>query len=103
MTEITQKRWAKLREQRSPHETIYELADDDYETELIGVSEDGRLHLLLAIDLAPPSLPPDLQSIQVRILEGEQIWIDISSRSHHEELLTLLANKVLYAIRTEGR
>ncbi|SPR95923.1 PD-(D/E)XK motif protein [Cupriavidus taiwanensis] len=103
MTEITQERWARLREQRRPHETIYELAADDYDTELIGVSDDGRLHLLLAIDLAPPSLPPDLQGIQVRILESEQVWIDISSRSHHEELLTLVANKVLYAIRTEGR
>lgn len=103
MTEITQGRWAKLREQRSPHETIYELAADDYENGLIGVSEDGRLHLLLAIDLAPPSLPPDLQSIQVRILEGEQIWMDVSAKSHHEELLTLIANKVLYAIHTEGR
>jgi len=103
MTEITQERWAKLREQRSPHETIYELAADDYENGLIGVSEDGRLHLLLTLDLAPPSLPPDLQSIQVRILEGEQIWMDVSAKSHHEELLTLIANKILYAIHTEGR
>ena len=103
MTEITRQRWARLREERPPYEAIYELADDDYETRLISVSEDGRLHLLLAIDLVPPSLPPDLQSIQVRILEGEQIWIDISASSHHEELLTLVANKVLYAIRTEGR
>lgn len=103
MTEITQERWAKLREQRPPHETIYELAADDYENGLIGVSEDGRLHLLLAIDLAPPSLPPDLQSIQVRILEGEQIWMDVSAKSHHEELLTLITNKVLYAIHTERR
>jgi len=103
MTEIVRQRWAKLREERPPHETIYELADDDCETRLIGVSEDGRLHLLLAVDLTPASLPPDLQSIQIRILEGEQIWIDISAGSHHEELLTLVANKVLYAICTEGR
>lgn len=103
MTEITQERWARLREQRPPHETIYELAADDYETGFIGISEDGRLHLLLTIDLVPPMLPPDLQSIQVRILEGDQIWIDVSARSHHEALLTLVANKVLYAIRTEGR
>ena len=103
MSEITRQRWARLREECPPHETIYELADDDYEAGLIGVSDDGRLHLLLAIDLAPLSLPPDLQSIQVRVLEGEQIWIDISARSHHEELLTLVANKVMYAIRIEGR
>lgn len=103
MTEITPERWARLREQRRPHEDIHEAAAENFEAALIGVSVDGRLHVLLAIDLAPPSLPPDLQSLQVRVLEGEQIWIDVSARSHHEELLTLAANKVLYAIRTEGR
>ena len=103
MVEITQDRWASLREQRRPHEDIYEQAAEDLEAALIGVSDDGRLHLLLAIDVAPQNLPPDLQSLQVRILEGGQTWLDVSAHSHHEELLTLLANKVLYAIRIEGR
>lgn len=103
MFEITQERWANLREQRLPHEDIYEQATEDLEAALIGVSDDGRLHLLLAIDVAPQSLPPDLQSLQVRILEGGQIWLDVSARSHHEELLTLVANKVLHAISIEGR
>lgn len=103
MAEITQARWASLREQRLPHEDIYEQAAEDLEAALIGVSDDGRLHLLLAIDVAPQNLPPDLQSLQVRILEGGQTWLDVSARSHHEELLTLVANKVLYAIRIEGR
>ncbi|WP_313622912.1 PD-(D/E)XK motif protein [Achromobacter sp.] len=103
MVEITQDRWASLREQRLPHEAIYERAAKDLEAALIGVSDDGRLHLLLAIDVAPKNLPPDLQSLQVRILEGEQTWLDVSARSHHEELLTLVTNKVLYAIRIEGR
>ena len=103
MSEITQERWTSLREQRPPHEDVYEAVADDFETALISVSNDGRLHLLLAIDDAPQSLPPDLQSLQVRILEGGQIWMDISARSHHEELLTLVANKMLHAIHTEGR
>ena len=103
MGEITQERWASLREQRPPHEDVYEAVADDFEAALISVSNDGRLHLLLAIDVAPQSLPPDLQSLQVRILEGGQIWMDVSARSHHEELLTLVANKVLHAIRVEGR
>ena len=103
MGEITQERWASLREQRPPHEDVYEAVADDFEAALISVSDDGRLHLLLAIDVAPQSLPPDLQSLQVRILEGGQIWMDVSARSHHEELLTLVANKVLHAIRIEGR
>ena len=103
MFEITQDRWASLREQRLPHEDIYEQAAEDLEAALIGVSDDGRLHLMLAIDTAPQKLPPDLQSLQVRILEGGQIWLDVSARSHHEELLTLVANKVIHAICIEGR
>jgi hypothetical protein len=103
MGEITQERWALLREQRHPYEDIYEQATEDFEAALIGVSVDGRLHLLLAIEVVPHNLPPDLQSIQVRILEGEQIWLDVSARSHHEELLTLVVNKVLHAIHIEGR
>lgn len=103
MGEITQERWALLRKQRSPYEDIYEQAIDDFEAALIGVSDDGRLHLLLAVDVAPHRLPPDLQSIQVRVMEGGQIWLDVSARSHHEELLTLVANKILHAIKIEGR
>ncbi|BBH35638.1 Putative PD-(D/E)XK family member [Pseudomonas sp. 43mfcvi1.1] len=103
MVEITQDRWASLREQRLSHEDIYEQVAEDLDAALIGVSNDGRLHLLLAIDVAPQNLPPDLQSLQVRILEGGQIWLDVSARSHHEELLTLVGNKVLHAIHIEGR
>lgn len=103
MSEITPERWAHLREQRSLHDDIYEAIEENFEAALISVSADGRLHLLLAIDVAPQRLPPDLQSLQVRILEGGQIWMDVSARSHHEELLTLVANKVLNAIHIEGR
>lgn len=103
MGEITHERWALLREQRPPYEDIYEQAIEHLEAVLIGVSDDGRLHLLLAIDVAPHTLPPDLQSIQVRVLEAGQIWLDVSAGSHHEELLTFVANKVIHAIRIEGR
>jgi hypothetical protein len=103
MDEITQDRWARLRDMRPPHEDIYEQAVEGLDIALIGVSEDGKLHLLLALDAAPQNLPPDLQSLQVRILEGGQTWLDVSARSHHEELLTLVANKALHAIQIEGR
>jgi hypothetical protein len=103
MSEITPERWAVLREQRPSHEAIYMLVDDDFEDGLLGVTEDGRLHLLIAIEIAPPNLPPDLQSIQVRVVEADRTWLDVSARSHHEELFTLVANKVLYAIRVERR
>lgn len=103
MSEVTPERWASLRGQRPRHEAIYELVAYDYADGLLGVTEDGRLHLLVGVDLAPPSLPPDLQSIEVRVVEHDRTWLDVSARSHHEELFSLVANKVLNAIRTEGR
>jgi Putative PD-(D/E)XK family member, (DUF4420) len=103
MSEVTAERWARLRGERPPHEPIYELADDDFEDGLLGISEDGRLHLLVAVNDSPLALPPDLQSIQVRAVETDRNWIDVSAQSHHEELFTLIANKVLYAICVEGR
>ena len=88
---------------RPPHEAIYELATDDFADGFLGISEDGRLHLLVAVNEAPLDLPPDLQSIQVRAVEADKTWLDVSARSHHEELFTLIANKVLNAICVEGR
>lgn len=103
MTDVTQERWASLREQRSQYDEIYEQVVDDFERALIGVSSDGRLHLLIAIDVPPSSLPPDLQGLQVRLVEGDRFWIDVSACSHHEEILTLAANRIIYSVRIEGR
>ncbi|MDE2605866.1 MAG: PD-(D/E)XK motif protein [Burkholderiales bacterium] len=103
MSDVTSDRWADLRETRPHHEAVCESVADDFEEALLGITSDGRLHLYIAVDAAPSSLPPDLQSIQVRVVEGDRTWLDVSARSHHEELLTLIANKVVYAIRVEGR
>lgn len=103
MGEISAERWAALREQRAPRDDIHELVADDFSDALVGVTEDGRLHLLVAVDLPPANVPPDLQSVTVRLVVNDRTWLDVSARSHHEELFTLLANKVLFAIRVEGR
>jgi hypothetical protein len=103
MAEVSAERWATLRERRRHHEDIYDLVADDFPHSLLGISEDGRLHLLVPVDLAPLFLPPDLQSITVRVVEADRTWLDISARSHHEELFTLFANKVIFAIGVEGR
>jgi len=103
MSEATPERWARLREKRPRYEAIYELVADDFDDGLFGVTEEGRLHLLLVVDLPPENLPPDLQSIEVRVVEEDRTWLDLSARSHHEELFTLVVNKVLCAIRVEGR
>lgn len=103
MIEVTPERWVILRKQRLTNEPVYEMAIADSMDSLLGVTEDGRLHLLVMVKIVPLSLPPDLQSIQVRIVEADQTWIDISARSHHEELFTLIVNKVLHAIHVGGR
>lgn len=103
MDEVTPDRWARLRNERSNHGSIYELATPDYDDALLGVSQEGRLHCLLGVEAAPKALPPDLQSIEVRLVEADRMWLDVSARSHHEDLFTLVTNKVLHAIRVEGR
>lgn len=103
MNEVSAERWATLRQQRPRHNDIYQTVADGFADGLVGVSEDGRLHLLVAVEVAPPNLPPDLQSIAVRVVEADRTWLDVSARSHHEELFSLIVNKVLFAIRVEGR
>lgn len=103
MTDITPERWDSLRRERSPHEFVVEPVDDDVENRLLGIDPDGRLHLLIGVDQEPLSLPPDLQSIEVRVVEDSQTWIDVSARSHHETLFTMVVNRILYALRVEGR
>jgi len=103
MTEVTPDRWNSLRKRRSSHELVVEPVDVDFEECLLGVDEDGGLHFLIGVDIEPLNLPPDLQSIAVRVVEGSRTWIDVTARSHHEVLFTMVVNKVLYAIRIEGR
>lgn len=103
MAEVTPERWGSLRARRTPHEFVNEPVAPEVEDALLGVDPDGRLHLLVGVAEEPPSLPPDLQSIEVRIRDGGGTWLDVSARSHHEDLFTMLVNKILYAIRVEGR
>ncbi|MCK6529688.1 PD-(D/E)XK motif protein [Myxococcota bacterium] len=103
MADVTAARWESLRQRRAPHEFIVESVDADFSACLLGIDPDGRLHLLIAVAIEPPNLPPDLQSIEVRVVEHERTWLDVSARSHHEDLFTMLANKILNAIRVEGR
>jgi hypothetical protein len=104
MLEVTRERWESLRQRRAPSEFILERVDDASGDAMLGIEVNGRLHLLVAVTTEPSRLPPDLQSIEVRTLEEQgQIWLDVSARGHHEDLFTMLANKILHAIRIEGR
>jgi hypothetical protein len=104
MLEVTRERWESLRQRRTLSEFIVERVDDVSEDAMLGIEVNGRLHVLVAVAIEPLSLPPDLQSIEVRILEEHgRIWLDVSAKSHHEDLFTMLVNKIFHAIRIEGR
>lgn len=103
MADVTAVRWESLRQRRSPHDFTVEPVETDFTDCQLGIDADSRLHLLVAVATDPPSLPPDLQSIEIRVVENERTWLDISARSHHEDLFTMLVNKILYAIRVERR
>nr|WP_245563097.1 PD-(D/E)XK motif protein [Nevskia ramosa] len=44
-----------------------------------------------------------MASIQVRVLEDDRVWLDVSAKNHHEDLFTMLVNKILVAILVAGR
>lgn len=103
MPDVTAERWESLRLRRSACELITEPVEEGWPGGLLGVDEDGRLHLLVAVEGDPATLSPDLRGIEVRVVEDGGTWLDVSARGHHEELFTLLANGILRAIRAEGR
>ncbi|AGC45633.1 hypothetical protein MYSTI_04335 [Myxococcus stipitatus DSM 14675] len=103
MADVTAGRWDSLRQRRASQGLIVEPVATDFTDCLLGIAADGRLHFLVAVSRDPPSLPPDLQGIEVRLVENEGTWIDVSARGYHEELLTMLGNKIVFAIRVEGR
>lgn len=103
MAEVTPERWGSLRGRRGAHDFVHEPVSAEVEDAVLGIDPEGRLHLLIGVADEPPNLPPDLQSIEVRVREGGGTWLDVSARSHHEDLFTMLVNKILYAILVEGR
>lgn len=103
MGEVNTSRWALLRERRTPFGWTIEPVDEPRSDCLIAVDPDGRLHLLVSVEIEPPTLPPDLQGIEVRVMESQGTWLDVSARSHHEDLFTMVVNKIIFAIREEGR
>jgi len=70
---------------------------------LIGADDEGRIHLLIALDEDPGELPQDLQGISVRVIEVDRTYLDVSARSHYEPIFTPLANQVFKALVIQGR
>ena len=97
-------RWDRLRSLRSPGAYPTEPAVAGSNACLMAVDADSRLHLLVRVAVAPPTLPPDLQSIVVRVVEGDAgLYLDVSARSHHQAIFSTLANQIVEAVEVQRR
>lgn len=103
MADITAERWESLRTQRAGSGLVVEPVDPAFEGCLLGLDSDGRLHLLVAVQVEPTSLPPDLQGITVRVIEVDRSYLDISARNHHEPIFTPLARLVFEGVAVQRR
>lgn len=105
MVEITRERWDALRSQPKTGWLTCEPVDASRKDCLMGVDEDGRLHLLLRIPEEPTDIPQEVQAISVRVLETDEfgLSLDLSSPSHHQGIFTTLASQVADAVIVQGR
>lgn len=104
MGEVDSARWEKLRARRAPGVEPMEPVVDGSDRCVLAIGSDSRLHLLVRVDEVPGALPPDLQSIVVRVLEGEGgTFLDVSARSHHELIFTTLVNMIVEAVEVQRR
>jgi hypothetical protein len=103
MSDISSVRWRDLRSQLQGGGIIVECVDPSIPGCLIGVRDDGTLHLLISIGEEPNKIPPDLEAIVVRIIETDQLYLDIYAKAHFEMVFTPLANQIFAGVTVQGR
>jgi hypothetical protein len=103
MSDISAVRWQDLRSQSQGGGTLVECVDPSIPGCLIGVDDDGTLHLMIAIGEEPNKIPPDLEAIVVRIIETDQLYLDIYAKGHFEMVFTPLANQIFAGVTVQGR
>lgn len=104
MAEVDAARWERLRARRAPGTVPTEPVVAESSACIIGVDGDSRLHLFVRVDHEPSGLPPDLQSIVVRVVEAEgSLFLDVSARTHHEAIFTTLVNMIVDAVEVQRR
>ena len=103
MSSITAERWSQLRSLSASGGMLVERVDPDIPNCLIGVEEDGCLHLMIAVGEEPDDIPQELEAVMVRVVETDRLYLDVSSKAHYEMIFTPLADQMFYGISVQGR
>lgn len=103
MTSITAARWLSLKSQLQGGGTLVEHVDPQIPGCLIGVDEDGFLHLMMAIGEEPDEVPQELEAVVVRVVETDQTYLDVYAKSHYEMIFTPMANQMFAGVSVQGR
>lgn len=70
---------------------------------LMGVDEDGSLHLIIAIGEEPVEVPQELEAVVVQIIETDRIYLDVYAKGHYEMIFTPMANEIFVGVSVQGR
>lgn len=103
MSNITTARWLSLKDQLQGTGTLAELVDPAIPNCLMGVDENGFLHLMIAIGDEPENVPPELEAVVVRVIETDRIYLDVYAKGHYEMIFTPMANQIFEGITVQGR
>lgn len=103
MSSITAARWLSLKGQSHGAGTLVEQVDPAIPGCLIGVDEDGYLHLMIAITEEPDKIPQALEAVVVQIIETDRTYLDIYAKGHYEMIFTPMANQIFAGVSIQGR
>lgn len=103
MSNITAERWANLKAMPRENGLLAERVDPDIPGCLVGVDDDSTLHLMIAIGEQPDEIPQDLEAVVVRVIETDQLYLDVSARGHFEMIFTPMATQMFIGVTVQGR
>lgn len=103
MSSITAARWTSLKSQSQGSGTLVELVDPAIQGCLMGVDDDGALHLMIATSEEPDKLPLALEAVAVQIIETDRTYLDVYAKGHYEMIFTPMANQIFAGVSIQGR
>lgn len=80
-----------------------EQVDPDIPQCLMGVEDDGSLHLMIAVGEEPKEIPQELEAVMVRVVQTDRLYLDVMSKGHYEMIFTPLANQIFTGVAVQGR
>jgi hypothetical protein len=103
MSSITVARWLSLKSQLHGSGILIEQVDPAIQGCLMGVDENGFLHLMIAVGEVPDNIPQELEAVVVQIIETDQIYLDVYAKGHYEMIFTPMANQIFAGVSVQGR